>query len=162
MNDKEKLILKINKLLKLAANNPNTAESQAAQAKAFKLMTENGILLNEVIMPGTEADQRQQYTYSEDYAAHQAYNEGAYAHYNEQPQETYQPEPQAQAGKQSAPPVRYLFYAVIILLICGIGYRYADTLMDILIVIAILLFIRYIHVVACCGFIYLIYRLVAG
>lgn len=160
MNEKEKLISKINKLLKLASNNPNTAESQAAQAKAFKLMTENGILLNEVIMPGTEIDQRQQYTCSEDYASHQQYEARNYQY--EQPQETYQPEPQAQAGKQSAPPARYLFYAVIILLICGIGYRYADTLMDILIVIAILVFIRYIHVVACCGFIYLIYRLVAG
>ena len=160
MNEKEKLISKINKLLKLASNNPNTAESQAAQAKAFKLMTDNGILLNEVIMPGTEADQRQQYTY-EDYATQQQYAEARTYQY-EQPQETYQPEPQAKADKQSAPPARYLLYAVIIMLICGVCYRYADTLMDILIVIAILVFIRYIHVVACCGFIYLIYRLVAG
>lgn len=39
MDERQKLIDKINNLLQLASKNPNQAEAQAAQNKAFKLMS---------------------------------------------------------------------------------------------------------------------------
>lgn len=62
MDERQKLIAKINSLLQLAAKNPNQAEAQAAQNKAFKLMSDNNIAMSEVIMPGTEREKASEYT----------------------------------------------------------------------------------------------------
>lgn len=67
MDERQKLIAKINSLLQLAAKNPNQAEAQAAQNKAFKLMSDNNIAMSEVIMPGTEREKASEYKSEEDY-----------------------------------------------------------------------------------------------
>lgn len=67
MDERQKLIAKINSLLQLAAKNPNQAEAQATQNKAFKLMSDNNIAMSEVIMPGTELEKASEYKSQEDY-----------------------------------------------------------------------------------------------
>lgn len=67
MDERQKLIDRINNLLQLASKNPNQAEAQAAQNKAFKLMSDNNIAMSEVIMPGTDRERASEYTYQADY-----------------------------------------------------------------------------------------------
>lgn len=65
MDERQKLIDRINNLLQLASKNPNQAEAQAAQNKAFKLMSDNNIAMSEVIMPGTDRERASEYTYQD-------------------------------------------------------------------------------------------------
>lgn len=81
--EREKIIEKINKLLMLASKNTNQNEAAAAQAAAFRLMTENSISIAEVNIPGTEKARQAEYNSQNDYQA------SSYAEEQRRAQEQY-------------------------------------------------------------------------
>lgn len=128
MQDKETLIRKINKLLALAANNPNSAEAASAQAKAFKMMTENDISLNDVIMPGTEAANKASYNSDADYSAANQSTQQATAQEtdyaaDQNNQTYYQEQYQQQTAETTAAPsgARTNVFRNLLLSIFGVG-----------------------------------------
>lgn len=100
--EREKIIEKINKLLMLASKNTNQNEAAAAQAAAFRLMTENSISIAEVNMPGTEKARQAEYNSQNDYQA------SSYAEEQRRAQEQYYQQQAAyEAQRQREQQARY-------------------------------------------------------
>lgn len=90
--ERGKLINRINKLLLLAAKNPEASEARSARAMAYNLMNEYDIADEEVTFPGSDKAKQQEYVSEADYyAANQAANAGTYQN-NQYTQQQYQQE----------------------------------------------------------------------
>lgn len=157
--ERVKLINRINKLLLLAAKNPEASEARSARAMAYNLMNEYDIADEEVTFPGSDKAKQQEYVSEADYyAANQAATANTYQNnqYTEQHYQQQYSNNQA-AAAQPAPTtskfplimlviillavltVKYLYdtghysaVAFIAVITCGIFWKYVQALLSIL------------------------------
>lgn len=154
--ERVKLINRINKLLLLAAKNPEASEARSARAMAYNLMNEYDITDEEVTFPGSDKARQQEYVSEADYyAASQAATASAYQNnqYTEQPQYTNNQAAAAQPAPTTSKfplimiviillavlTVKYLYdtghysaVAFIAVITCGILWKYVQALLSIL------------------------------
>lgn len=167
MDDRNKTIDKINKLLQLAAKNPNSSEAQIAQTKAFQLMTDNNILINEVIMPGTEQEKASSYNNYQDYQASQEaeYQRQQQDKWNAYYQQQYQKQKQAEAAYQqqqtaadnTSTKFAFGFIAAIGFTLLVLAYIFPTQAKIIMAIGVLMLLVTYWHIALAIGFLYVIF-----
>lgn len=169
--EKEKIIIKIDKLLKLASNNPSSKEARSAKAKAFKLMNEYDIEEDLFKPKDDSANATNTHT---NYSTQATYSQNAYQT-NQASQTTYQYNAQNSAIsnfliglKNTILGVFYIFRpllwrevkAIILAstIYCIISYLFFNSVFNwtyYTFLVSVFLFIANIHIIIAFGFVYL-------